>query len=166
MFMKGWSPANSVPNSLVGTPANVENKKSEPPATEQELQEKIQFMINLQKAANEQTYPNVSEPADRKQAPVVPETVEGAYITPAAAAEAAAAARATGGIFPHVQPMASHRLHPNHHRHPNHRLPPPLPQKGRSIMGSIPYQDYASTDVHSKCGQYGGCRSRAHVLSW
>jgi len=141
MFLKGWSPANSVPNSLAGTPANV-NKKSEPPATDEEMQQKIQYMINLQVAANEQTYPeNVSDELPERKAPQVPESVAGAYITPAAAAEAEAAARATGGF---LGAMISANQKP-----PAVPRPPPTqtttqPPKGRSIMGSVPYQDYST----------------------
>ena len=55
---RGWSPANSAPNS-VGPPAV---KKSEPPPTDEEMKSKVQHMINLQYEAQRQAYPPNSVP--------------------------------------------------------------------------------------------------------
>jgi hypothetical protein len=83
------------------------------------MQQKMQYMISLQCVAQEQANPfsgsTVEQAVKQKPRPILPGGPgPGATITPAAAAEAAAAAG----------------------------LPPPIPQKGRSIM-SVPYQTYA-----------------------
>jgi hypothetical protein len=160
--MKGWSPQNSTPNSTVGTPANnPDSKKSAPPISDEEMLKKVQYMISLQMAAAQDQPPlpdsassSGSSPTHHRNTPsLIPDFsgVEGASITPAAAAELRAAAAATGRRF-----ASSNEKPP-----PAPRPPPPPPTiqsappqiqqqpRGRSIMGSIPYQDYAATSASS-----------------
>lgn len=164
MFMRGWSPAGSVPNSLVGTPA-IGDKKSEPPATDEEMQAKIQYMITLQKAAQDQSFPDLNDSpqqAPRPPPPLETDSVAGAYITPMAAAEAKAAAAATGKSAAVADATGTGDLlavlnaNVQQSGLPPAALPPPPPpstqqeqqQKGRSIMGS--YQDYAATSGYAR----------------
>ena len=148
MFMRGWSPQGSVPNSLVGTPATSVDKKSEPPPTDEEMKARIQYMINLQEAAQKQGYPvNVTDEEPEMPPPIAPDSVAGAYITPAAAAEAAAASaavtrRPAAMIAPAEKPPAVPR--------PPSKAPPTAPPKGRSIMGSVPYQQDFATSVFAR----------------
>lgn len=138
--------------------------------TDEEMQRKIQFMISLQTAAQEQTLPpsqSVSDEAPPPHVPFVPDYVEGAHITPAAAAEAAAAAAATGNSMRSTlsartglnildgggEAAAANGENVSSTAQTNSKppLPPPPPPpqqqpKGRSIMGTFSYQQQAASD--------------------